>query len=277
MGWPLHRYHPRRCTAFTLIELLVVLAIILLVIAILVPSLARAREQAKRVVCASGNHQLSLATHMYCTQQGGYLPPSVKDFNASLTWIIYQTFSINHKPPFPIGWIHMGVLYAKRLVPDPRLYYCPSYTQFPHVYPKGWKEFSAGGGIERVATSYMYAISGQVDRVYTKSEYPQGPPSIVPLVKMKRDALFADVFISNGSKYQERGIWPHLGGINVSFADGSTELRNLKPAIARQAVKLYNTGSMTDKDYFSYAMFRLLSGDARCMDAFPKVPAGYTP
>ena len=40
-------------SAFTLIELLVVVAIIALLIAILIPSLAKAREQAKRTACAA--------------------------------------------------------------------------------------------------------------------------------------------------------------------------------------------------------------------------------
>jgi prepilin-type processing-associated H-X9-DG protein/prepilin-type N-terminal cleavage/methylation domain-containing protein len=65
---------PARPTAFTLIELLVVVAIIALLISILLPSLARAREQAKGVVCGSNLHQLGLSTFQYAEDNAGRLP-----------------------------------------------------------------------------------------------------------------------------------------------------------------------------------------------------------
>ncbi len=60
--------------AFTLIELLVVVAIIALLIAILLPSLSRAREQAKRAYCASNLHQNALAISAYLTENRDILP-----------------------------------------------------------------------------------------------------------------------------------------------------------------------------------------------------------
>ncbi len=60
--------------AFTLVELLVVVSIIALLISILLPSLKRARVQAKQVVCAS--HQKSIAGGLwnYWTENDGRVP-----------------------------------------------------------------------------------------------------------------------------------------------------------------------------------------------------------
>jgi len=60
-----------RRQGFTLIELLVVVAIIALLIAILLPSLARAREQARGVVCGSSLGQIAKAWHAYLDEHKG--------------------------------------------------------------------------------------------------------------------------------------------------------------------------------------------------------------
>jgi prepilin-type N-terminal cleavage/methylation domain-containing protein len=66
-------HRPRR-KAFTLVELLVVVGIIAVLIAILMPALRRARNQAQKVDCMSRIRQIMLATHMYTQAHNGWLP-----------------------------------------------------------------------------------------------------------------------------------------------------------------------------------------------------------
>ena len=58
---------PRR--AFTLVELLVVIGIIAVLVGLLMPSLAAARNQARSVSCKSNVRQIAMACQMYANEQ----------------------------------------------------------------------------------------------------------------------------------------------------------------------------------------------------------------
>jgi len=86
------RYSGHR-RGFTLVELLVVIGIIALLISILLPSLSRAREQAKAVKCLNNLRQVSLTFVMYANENKGNLPvrnASKGQGHKQWDWIYWQ-------------------------------------------------------------------------------------------------------------------------------------------------------------------------------------------
>lgn len=91
---------------FTLIELLVVVAIIALLISILLPSLSRARELAKRAVCASNLRGIGQGMHIYANDNSEWFPAH-----------FYRNNPIAIGPPTTTGVQYVEMLGADYHVP----------------------------------------------------------------------------------------------------------------------------------------------------------------
>jgi prepilin-type N-terminal cleavage/methylation domain-containing protein/prepilin-type processing-associated H-X9-DG protein len=76
----------RKSKAFTLVELLVVIAVIALLMAILLPALTKAREQARRVMCANDQKSLMQANFAYASTYDGYFVPVAYWYNGPAGW-----------------------------------------------------------------------------------------------------------------------------------------------------------------------------------------------
>ena len=105
---------------FTLIELLVVIAIIAILAAMLMPSLQKARETARRSSCLSQLKTMAAATAMYADNNKDYIPPGLRynSWSASNFWwsILIQTI----KPGSP------GKNYNTVMNGNYKIFVCPS-------------------------------------------------------------------------------------------------------------------------------------------------------
>lgn len=73
------RRKARRCAAgFTIVELLVAVFIIGVLIALLIPAVQAAREQARHTACKNNLRQIGLLTHMYRDLHKGKFPDGVR-------------------------------------------------------------------------------------------------------------------------------------------------------------------------------------------------------
>ena len=93
-----------RRKGFTLVELLVVIGIIALLISILLPALNRAREQAKRIKCASNLRQMGQGMAMYINEWKYYPGAYELDSGTGKPYAIWPTrlrlYMSGEKDPF---------------------------------------------------------------------------------------------------------------------------------------------------------------------------------
>lgn len=121
--------------AFTLIELLLVVGIIIILVAILIPSLTQAKRQAVNAMCLANLKQLSLTAHLYGSDNNGYLPRD--NISGNIGNALWRSTLISEKGSGTAG-IHYvtetgrtrgwGLAYVGGYNNQAKTFYCPFTT-----------------------------------------------------------------------------------------------------------------------------------------------------
>jgi prepilin-type N-terminal cleavage/methylation domain-containing protein/prepilin-type processing-associated H-X9-DG protein len=239
-----HRSRP----GFTLVELLVVIGIIAVLVSLLLPSLNRARDQAKRVNCAAHLQQIGQSLVMYAGQNKGYFPPLIgvkKPASPAIaSWKVaargpasgYDNGIANPKNyygptllvPAPYGG---GANY----LPNNDVFFCPGdLVRAPlRQETKGWWGPANQDGSGASSMSYWYYYYPEAEYALANGNIAPGPQDYYAAenykMTVKRPAekvMFTDQFLpknwnaSNSAAIRASYQSFHKEGYNALYADG---------------------------------------------------------
>jgi prepilin-type N-terminal cleavage/methylation domain-containing protein len=157
--------------AFTLVELLVVIAIIALLMALLMPALRLANDQARAIICVNHLRQLSIAWFTYTTENDGELVnghvPMNSNFPRGILWVEppqdaagnYTGGNVPGLVEDKLRGIEKGLLYP--YVKNVKVYHCPGDGRIDIPEQLAYRSYSVAGGAngEGWDNSYKIALS----------------------------------------------------------------------------------------------------------------------
>lgn len=228
-------------TGFTLIELLVVIAIIAILMAILMPTLNRAREQGRRAVCLGNLRQLQLAWGMYADEndekivngeayngtKGRAVVPTSGWHMGEQWWTgddVAPNYMQGEKLPqdTQLSAIRAGALY--KFANNVKLYRCPTGVRGEM---RTYSIVDSMNGLHRNGTTYgnSGARVGPTVLWIKKRTDISVPAPAYRMVFLDEGRVTPDSYAVN---YLVEEWWdpPHVqhgDGTNVSFADGHSD------------------------------------------------------
>jgi prepilin-type N-terminal cleavage/methylation domain-containing protein len=210
----------RKKPAFTLVELLVVIGIIAVLVALLLPALNKARQQAFNTQCASNLRQIVTGSTMYANANRGYLPARFREGSAYTEPLWSYFFDDNGK------LFQLGLLWQNKYISDPRVFYCPGgRADIRFSYDDSPKPFLSDNSFTYRSSynwspHYALQVPGN-----TGSMKLTAYPKLVKFPKTK--ALVLDLVVSAGYLSHFTG-GERVPSWNVAFSDGHVTMARSK-------------------------------------------------
>ena len=203
--------------AFSLIELLVVIGIIALLIAMLLPALKRARQQALAVACASNLRQIYFAFQSYLNDSKGTAFWRGADLDLDgMDWYGYGGREQGNKNLDQLN-------YFNRQVPRPlnryvggkiEIFHCPCDDGAPWTYDKNFTPYAAESQFEWVGNSYNFNANGYPLRPQPRHDGGLDEVKIGAVHDASNTVLFFDACLYWGFD------WHYAHKASVCFVDG---------------------------------------------------------
>jgi len=220
---------------------LVVVAIIAVLVALLLPALAQARESARQAVCKSGMRQILMGYYNFAQSNRGHVPNvpgNYGRYGPDGTWT-------NH-PEWPNNWLfqvgtspyYCIVNYARLwyygFLPNPNLFFCPSESGMSKA--KNWDPFIKGDSGSTISDfnvplAEMYTPRGSystrfsLDAMYVGGGIPTEETESVwdKLTPERWFLLCPSHFFRSHFEFTENG-YTYTGGLShLGFSDGHVE------------------------------------------------------
>jgi prepilin-type N-terminal cleavage/methylation domain-containing protein len=222
-----------RCRlAFTLIELLISIAIIGILAALLLSTLANAKASSKEASCLQNLRQLEVAYQMYAADNGGKLAPNNEElepgqnpaYNDPATWVSGNMM-------LPAEATNAAYLRAGKLFPyasQVATYRCPADNTMtngaPRVRSYSMNSWAGSRTMENEETPYLTFV--------TDADLSAAPTSQIWIIidesqKTLDDAWF-EVTMNNSQPFARLPANRHGTGYALNFADGHCEVYKLR-------------------------------------------------